>query len=80
MQLGALLVVEVVAAAGEDLVERHELDDLALGQVGGFVEHEASVVHVGLERLHCVQSNAPRSPPRVWPSCSAVRLRGSSGN
>jgi hypothetical protein len=52
VQSRPFLVVEIVTAKGEDLVERHELDDVALGQVGGLVEHEPAVVDVSFERLH----------------------------
>jgi hypothetical protein len=44
----ALLVAHVVG------IERLQVHDLALGQIGGPVEHETAVVDVSLERLHGV--------------------------
>ncbi|MGD0676312.1 MAG: hypothetical protein ABSC94_12910 [Polyangiaceae bacterium] len=49
VQRVALLVAHVV---GIDGLRVH---DLALGQVGGLVEHETAVVNAGLERLHRFQ-------------------------
>jgi hypothetical protein len=60
VKLGPLVVVEVVPAVGEHVVERHQLDHLALGQVGGLVEDETPVVDVGFEGLHRFGSLRPR--------------------
>ena len=46
----AILGVEVVPAVGEHLVEGDELDDLAVGQIGGFVQQKPANSNVGLER------------------------------
>lgn len=51
----ALLGVEVVATVRENIIDRHQLDDFALGEIGGLVEDEASVLHMGSERLHHVR-------------------------
>jgi hypothetical protein len=48
-QSSALLRIEVA-------VDRHELDLGALGQIGRLIEHESSMMHPGLERLHRVES------------------------
>ncbi|ABS24839.1 hypothetical protein Anae109_0626 [Anaeromyxobacter sp. Fw109-5] len=66
MQPTALIVVEVVSAARKHVVERHELDVLALRQVGGLVEDEPSAPHVCLERPHRSHSSLPPLPrPRL---------------
>jgi hypothetical protein len=43
----------------EDFVGTEKLDDFALGQIRGFVENQATVMHVGLERLHDQKRTAP---------------------
>jgi len=48
----AFLGVKVVAPSSENLVHRHELHDLAIGQVGRLVEHDATVRDVSSEGLH----------------------------
>ncbi len=52
MQGRPFAVFEVVTATCEDLVERDQLDDLAFGKVGRFVEHETPIVNVSLQGLH----------------------------
>jgi hypothetical protein len=52
VQACPFLLVQTVAASGKDLVNRKKLYFLALGKVGGLVQHEPAVVNVGLERLH----------------------------
>ncbi len=42
-------LVEVVTAAGEHLVEGHQIDDLAIGQIGRLVDDDAPVLHVRFE-------------------------------
>jgi hypothetical protein len=52
MERSPLVVIEVVAPTSENLVERHQLDDLPLRAVGRLVEHEPAVLHVGFDGLH----------------------------
>ncbi len=52
VQSCSLFVVEVVATACEHLIEGHKVDDLTLGAIGRLVEYEASVLHVGSDRVH----------------------------
>lgn len=47
-----LFFVQIVPATGEHLVDRNEIDNLTLGQVGGLVEDESAVVDLGLQGLH----------------------------
>jgi hypothetical protein len=52
MQAFSFLIIEVVAAAGEHLIERHQLDLLTLGAICRLVEYEPPVPHPCLDRLH----------------------------
>src|SRR5260370_13993731 len=45
-------MTEVIAAIGDNLVERTQLDDLSLGAVGGLVEHEPPILHTSSDHLH----------------------------
>lgn len=47
MKAFAGLGVEVVASLREHIIQRHQLDDLAFGQLGRLIDDESSVVHVG---------------------------------
>ena len=83
----ALLGVEVVRAVGEHLVEGNELDDLAVGQIGGLVQQKPATSNVCLERPHGaahltvsrgVYSFGPRplgAPQMAW---AMTRSRASS--
>ena len=68
----ALLGVDVVPSAGEHLVEGDELDDLPVGQIGGFVQQKPATSNVCLERPHGADHlNASRGrwqPRRMGPS------------
>jgi hypothetical protein len=53
VQSGSFVIVEVVATGREHVIDGHQLDDLALGQIRGWVvEYEPAILDVGLERLH----------------------------
>jgi hypothetical protein len=67
MQALALVIVEVVTAGFESVVGKDQLDELALGQVGGLVEDEPAVANLSLQGIHRVQ---------VWfsPAATATRL------
>jgi len=56
MQRGAILVVEVVPAGSHDRIQRPQVNDLALRQLGRLVQQEPAVVYVGLQRLQRSQS------------------------
>ena len=57
VQGGPLFVIEVVAATSEHLINGHQLDDLAFGQVGGLIEDEPAIVDMGPEGLHHQECN-----------------------
>jgi hypothetical protein len=52
MQGGSLFIVQVVATASENVVDRDELDLLSLGQVRGLVEHEPALSDARLQWFH----------------------------
>ena len=52
MQSSALFVVEVVTTARENLIERYELDDLAIRKIGRLVQDEAAIFDVRFDGVH----------------------------
>ena len=52
MQPSSLLVIETVISDADDAVRELEVDEVAIGQIGGFIEEEASVPDLSLQRLH----------------------------
>src|SRR5437588_12332932 len=52
MQRGPLSIVEVVSIVGDDAVHELDIYDLAFRQIGGLVENDPPILHMGLEGLH----------------------------
>ena len=52
VKLPPLFFVQIVPAPGQHLVNGNEIDNLALGQIGGRVQNESAVVDLGLQGLH----------------------------
>jgi hypothetical protein len=75
MQSRSLLVIEVITADGNDRFEWLQVHDLALGQVGGLVEHEAAVVYASLERFVVVRT----ADARRWHDQTVTLTRGHAG-
>jgi hypothetical protein len=52
VQAFAFFFVQTITARRQNIVNGHQLDLLALGQVSRFVENQAALANVGSERLH----------------------------
>ena len=74
MQALALLVIEVVPAVCEHLVEWHELDDFPLGQVRRLVDNELSAFDNSLERFRAYEPTGVTCPSPIFEAQPSPRL------
>ena len=61
MQSGSLFCVEAVATVREDIIDEHQLDDVAFGQISRLIEDEAAVLNCRLDGLHQRKAYATRT-------------------